>query len=238
MVISIKKCLIVSFVIIISVVSVITFVGFTLKKTDVKLPLAGTRIAVDAGHGGMDGGAVSNTGVLEKDINLKIALNLKELLENNGAKVVMTRTRDESLHSNDKGSIKSKKRSDLLNRRNIVNNSDCDIFISIHLNYFTESQYKGAQVFYETTHPESQKLAEVIQSELITVLDEQNNRKIQKIDGSKLLFQNLKSPSVLVECGFLSNTEECKKLSDEEYQARIATVINSAIIKFILKKSA
>ena len=232
MVISLKKIFVFFAIVLITFLSVLSAVKYELKKTSATLPLTGKRIVVDAGHGGLDGGASSENGILEKDINLKIANYLKSYLEKNGAKVVMTRTKDESLHSEEKGGIKSKKRSDLLNRRNKVNNSSADAFISIHLNFFEQSKYKGAQVFYESLHPESQKLASLIQQEMKSNLDNENNRQIAKIDGSKILYQNLNLPSVLVECGFLSNLEETEKLNTKEYQEKVALSVCIGIIKF------
>ncbi len=238
MVIKIKHLL--AFLLLIStcLFSVFVALKYEIDKTSATPPLSGKIIVVDAGHGGLDGGAVSKNGISEKDINLRIANYLKSYLEKNGAKVIMTRTKDESLHSDEKGSVKSKKRSDLLNRRNKVNNSKADIFVSIHLNFFEQSQYKGAQVFYETIHPESQILAQKIQQELKSGLDNENNRQIAKIDGSKILYQNLLMPSVLVECGFLSNSDEAEKLNTKEYQEKIALSVNLGIIKFFAQKNA
>lgn len=238
MVISIKRALAVGLAILFTFLSIFVVVNYEISKTSATMPLTGKIIAIDAGHGGIDGGAVSKNGISEKDINLKIANYLKNYLEKNGAKVIMTRIKDESLHSDDKGSIKSKKRSDLINRRNKVNNSDADIFISVHLNFFEQSQYKGAQVFYESAHPESVELAQLIQQELKSGLDKENNRQTAKIDSSKILYQNLTMPSVLVECGFLSNPEEAEKLTTKEYQEKVALSVSIGVIKFFAQKNA
>ena len=168
----------------------------------------------------------------EKDINLKIAFYLKNYLEKNGAKVIMTRSNDRSLHTDDKGSVKSKKRSDLMTRRNIANNSDADALVSIHLNFFEQSKYKGAQVFYESVHKESLLLAQKIQSEFKSGLDENNNRQVAKIDSSKIMYQNLLLPAVIAECGFLSNPEEAELLTKKEYQEKVALCISIGIIKY------
>ncbi|MBQ2896708.1 MAG: N-acetylmuramoyl-L-alanine amidase CwlD [Clostridia bacterium] len=238
MVIGLRKFLLFFITIIICVMSVFIVVKHEVQKTSATPPLAGKKIVVDAGHGGLDGGAMSKSGVLEKDVNLKIANYLKNYLEKNGAKVIMTRTKDQSLHSDDKGSVKSKKRSDLLNRRKTANNSEADILISVHLNFFEQSKYKGAQVFYESAHPKSQTLAQCLQQELKNSLDSENNRQIAKIDSSKILYQNLNLPSVLVECGFLSNPDEAEKLNTKQYQEKTALAICIGIIKFFALKSA
>ncbi len=232
MVISIKKAILVIFVLIFAFASVFLTVKNQIVKTSATPPLLGKRIVIDAGHGGLDGGAVSKSGITEKDINLKIAFYLKNYLEKNGAKVIMTRVKDQSLHTDDKGSIKSKKRSDLITRRNIANNADADALISIHLNFFEQSKYKGAQVFFEGQHKESANLAQKIQTELKNGLDNNNNRQIAKIDSSKIMYQNLNLPAVIAECGFLSNPDEAEKLTTKEYQEKVALCISLGVIKY------
>lgn len=232
MVISIKKAILAIFILILVAGAVFVTVKNEIKNTSATPPLSGKRIVIDAGHGGLDGGAVSKNGVSEKDINLKIAFYLKNYLEKNGAKVIMTRSNDRSLHTDDKGSVKSKKRSDLMTRRNIANNSDADVLVSIHLNFFEQSKYKGAQVFYESVHKESLLLAQKIQSEFKSGLDENNNRQVAKIDSSKIMYQNLLLPAVIAECGFLSNPEEAELLTKKEYQEKVALCISIGIIKY------
>ena len=196
------------------------------------LPLSGKCIVIDAGHGGLDGGAVSKDGTAEKDINLKIAMHLRKMLVKNGAEVIMTRTEDISLHSNDEASVRGKKRSDLNNRRELVNNSNADFLISIHLNYFVEPQYKGAQMFYEGSHPESKILGEILQKSLIENLDSGNTRVAKKLDTMKLLFNDLSIPGVIAECGFLSNYEETQKLKNSDYQQKIAKALYLGINEY------
>ena len=189
-------------------------------------------IVLDAGHGGIDGGAVSADGIQEKNINLDIAKRLKAYLEHSGAQVIMTREKDISLHKNDSESIKNKKRSDLNARKEMVNNSAAEIFISIHLNHFGQSKYKGAQVFYEPLHAGSIKLAGCIQGEMREALDKDNKRMPAKIGDDKLLFRNLKIPSVIVECGFLSNPGEALLLSTPEYRQKVAYSIYMGILSY------
>lgn len=235
MVISLKKAFLLIFALFFAFASVFITVKNEIAKTAATPPLTGKRIVVDAGHGGIDGGAVSKKGIPEKDINLKIAFYLKNYLEKNGAKVIMTRTKDQSLYTNEKGSIKSKKRSDLTKRKNIANNADADILISIHLNYFEQSKYKGAQVFYEGLHKESVDLAQKIQNELKNGLDNSNNRQVAQIDSSKIMYQNLNLPAVIAECGFLSNPDEAEKLCTREYQEKVALCISLGVIKYFVE---
>jgi N-acetylmuramoyl-L-alanine amidase len=232
MVISIRKAILLFFILFFAFVTIFVTVKKEIVKTSATLPLSGKKIVIDAGHGGIDGGATSKSGITEKDINLKIAFYLKNYLEKSGAKVIMTRLNDKSLETDDNGSIKSRKRSDLLARRNIANNSGADVLVSIHLNYFEQSKYKGAQVFYEGVHKESAELAQIIQNELKSGLDKNNNRQITKIQDSKIMYQNLNLPAVITECGFLSNPDEAQKLTQKEYQEKIALCINLGIIKY------
>ncbi len=196
------------------------------------MPVSNRTVVVDAGHGGIDSGAQAENGTKEKDINLKIAQFLKSYLEQGGAKVIMTRTEDVSLYDDENASIKTKKRQDLLNRRELANTSGADMMISIHLNQFQESRYKGAQVFYESTFPKSHTLATAIQTSLRQNIDQTNNRVEMKIANDKLQFQELNLPSVIVECGFLSNPEESLMLETEEYQKKIAFAIYLGILSY------
>ncbi|MBQ3114513.1 MAG: N-acetylmuramoyl-L-alanine amidase CwlD [Clostridia bacterium] len=209
-------------------------IGLSNQKKSVlaSLPVKEKIIVVDAGHGGLDGGASSIDGVVEKDINLNIAKYLESYLAQGGAKVVMTRTEDVSLHTNNNSSVKQKKREDLLKRREIANSSGGDMMISIHLNKFTESKYSGAQVFYETNFGESKTLASSVQNSLKNELNKDNKRVEMKIDKSKLQFQNLSLPSIIVECGFLSNPDETKLLNTPEYQQKVALSIYLGILNY------
>lgn len=201
-------------------------------ETLASLPVSERIIVVDAGHGGMDGGAESASGIKEKDINLKIAKYLKSYLEQGGAKVVMTRESDISLHENDNAAIRSRKRQDLLKRREIANTSGADMLLSIHLNQFEQSKYKGAQVFYETASPKSKLLATSIQSSMRENLDKTNTRTEMKIASNKLQFQDLNLPAVIIECGFLSNPEEALMLNTPEYQEKIALSIYLGVLSY------
>lgn len=188
-------------------------------------------ILIDPGHGGMDGGAVSQNGTVEKNINLSISLKLRDELKKNGYKVVMTREEDKWL-CGDESKIRQKKRADLNNRWKMKKESNCDAFISIHLNMFPESKYYGAQVWY-SDNENSKKLASVIQSNFKLYLDETNKRLEKPAnDQYKILRNGDNIPSVIVECGFLSNLEEERKLKDEEYQGKIANIIAKSVKEY------
>lgn len=185
-------------------------------------------ILIDPGHGGIDGGAVSQSGTMEKDINLKISLKLREKLKNTGYKVIMTREEDKGLYTED-GKIRKKKIEDLNNRCKIKEESECDMFISIHLNMFPESKYYGAQVWY-SRNKDSERLAKILQDNLKNNLNSNNNRQEKAaLDSYKVLRCNDDMPSVLVECGFLSNYNEEQKLKSEEYQNNIVECIENSI---------
>ncbi|KGM95887.1 N-acetylmuramoyl-L-alanine amidase [Clostridium novyi A str. 4552] len=192
-------------------------------------------VLIDPGHGGMDGGAVSKNGTSEKGINLEISKKLRKCLEQKGYKVEMTREEDKGLYSN-KGKVRDKKNEDLNNRCKMKVSTKCDLFISIHLNMFTQSKYHGAQVWY-SKEGESSKLAHIVQQNLIKDLDKANHRQEKCAKGAyKILRCNDHIPSILVECGFLSNPEEERKLKNNEYQEKIANSIANSIEEFYKSK--
>ena len=160
-------------------------------------------ILIDPGHGGMDGGAVAKDGTLEKDINLDISKILKNQLKKEGYKVIMTREDDRGLYSEGKGKkIRRKKIEDLNKRCELKKTSNCDMFISIHLNMFEQSQYYGAQVWY-SNNEDSKRFAHILQNNLREELDENNKRKEKAAKNNyKILRDNDEMPSVIVECGF------------------------------------
>lgn len=183
-------------------------------------------IIIDAGHGGIDGGATSCTGVLESHINLEIALCLEDLFHLLGYDTVMIRKTDESIYTQG-NTIASQKVSDLKERVRIVNETPGSFLISIHQNTFSDSRYNGAQVFYPKAG-DSQKIAQAIQKELIKQLNPSSNRKAKSAKGVYLM-DNINRPGVLIECGFISNREEEAMLRDPVYQRRICSVIASAV---------
>ena len=197
------------------------------------MPVTDKTIVLDAGHGGIDPGAMNkDKTVLEKDINLQITMKIKELIEASGGNVVLTRDSDISLYEEGANkTTRQKYNENLKNRKKIVENSQADMFVSIHLNSFEDSKYYGAQTFYPAGKEDSKFLAEMIQAELKRVVDNTNNREIKSREDLYLLKDN-KMPSTLIECGFLSNQKEAKLLAEEEYQDKIAWAIYVGIQKY------
>lgn len=190
-------------------------------------------VVIDAGHGGVDGGAVAADGTAEKDINLDIAIKLNELLIANGYSTVMIREGDYSIHDDTADTIRKKKVSDLHNRLEIAENTDNSILVSIHQNYFTQEKYSGAQVFYSPNNNNSSYLAQCIQNSIVSSVQQNNTRQIKKSDNSIFLLHKTTVPAVMVECGFLSNQEEARKLRADEYRQQIAQAVYKGIINYI-----
>ena len=186
-------------------------------------------IVIDAGHGGRDPGKVGINGTLEKDINLSIALRLRDLLEQNDIRVIMTRTEDTGLYSEHDA---NKKRSDLNKRIEIINSSDAAFAISIHQNSFSQTNVKGAQVFYHTQSEQGRDLAITLQEQLIETINDGNRRKA-KSNTSYYMLKHTTCPLVIVECGYLSNYTEAELLLDEEYQEKMAWAIHLGILQYI-----
>lgn len=185
-------------------------------------------ILIDPGHGGYDGGADGQTGAKEKDLNLSISLKLRDELKQQGFNVIMIREEDKALLDEGKRTG-TKKAQDIANRCKIKEESKADIFISIHQNKFPQGKYFGSQVWYSNSE-KSRRLAHIVQEKLRLELDSRNNRVEKPAKNDiRILSCNDTMPSVLVECGFLSNYEEEKLLNDEKYQQKIATILAKAI---------
>ena len=188
-------------------------------------------VILDAGHGGEDGGASSKDGLKEKDLNLDVALTLGNMLEANGISVIQTRTEDRMLYTEyKKGSLKMQ---DLKNRLQVSKQNENSIFISIHMNKFSEEKYSGLQVFYSRNSEESAVLANKIQTKVKEYLQNNNDRETKKANSNIYLLDNIDTPAILIECGFLSNSDECTKLSSEEYRKELAGVIYSSVVEFL-----
>ena len=187
-------------------------------------------IVIDAGHGGVDGGATSCTGVLESNLNLQIAQKLNDLLHLLGIHTKMIRTTDISVYTEGE-SIAAKKVSDLKQRIKIINNTADAVLVSIHQNYFSESRYSGAQVFYSTTSS-SKLLAENTQNAFVQNLNIGSKRQAKKAENIYLM-QKINCPGILVECGFISNHSEESLLRSDLYQRKICCVLASELSKFI-----
>ena len=189
-------------------------------------------IIIDAGHGGVDSGAVGVDNVLEKDINLSIALKLRDLLDATGFNTTMTREVDESIHDKDANSIRAKKVSDMKNRLNLVNGDANNLLISIHQNKFEESQYRGAQVFFSRNNPRSQELAQSMRAAIVGLLQKDNSREVKPSPKGVFLLNKATVPAIIVECGFLSNSEDVKNLLTEDYQEQMAFSIYCGFLDF------
>ena len=186
-------------------------------------------VVIDAGHGGFDPGKVGVGGVLEKDINLKIALILKGYLEADDIEVVLTRDGDYGLYEEKES---NKKVQDMKNRVALITETSPDLTVSIHQNSYPEEYVHGAQVFYYEDSPEGQKLAQVIQEQIAASADPENTRQI-KPNTSYYLLKKTPVPIVIVECGFLSNNSETQKLCSEEYQQRVAWAVHMGIMRYL-----
>ena len=184
---------------------------------------------LDAGHGGEDGGASSESGSKESEINLSITLKLDQLMGFCGQKTRLTRTDDRSIHDPDARTIREKKVSDLRNRVKQVENTEDCLLVSIHQNSFPDGKYRGAQVFYGHTAG-SKPWGEATQELLRVALATENSRQAKPIPETVYLMNHVSCPALLVECGFLSNREEARLLLDEGYQKKIAAALTAACL--------
>jgi len=195
------------------------------------LPLSGKTIAIDAGHGGMDGGAVSKQGAIEKDLNLAIALQLRDYLQQAGAIVIMTREGDYDLAQEGTKKVSKRKTEDLLQRVKMVKESKASMFISIHMNSIPSPKWYGAQTFFYPSHPDNPVLAALIQDEI-----KRNLENTQRLAAKKQDVYVLKAldsiPATLVEVGFLSNPGEANRLVDADYQRKVAASIYQGILRY------
>lgn len=193
-------------------------------------------IVIDAGHGGEDGGTVSEKGYVEKDINLSISKKLSAFFTLCGYETIMIRDEDKMIYDSGSSTIRSKKSSDLHNRTNIVNSYTNCLLLSIHQNHYTESKYSGAQVFYSPNNESSVELAQLIQNSIVSTLQKSNTRQIKKSGSEIYLLYHSLAPAVMVECGFLSNTNEAELLISEQYQKKMSLAILKGTMEFINNK--
>jgi N-acetylmuramoyl-L-alanine amidase len=193
------------------------------------LPLKGQVIVIDAGHGGVDPGAVSDTGVLEKDVNLKVALKLRDLLQQAGAQVVLVREEDRDLARTETKGYTRRKVEDLKERVELLNELRPTVFLSLHCNAVESERQSGAQTFYNGTLPESKLLASSIQEGLRETLE---MGRVVKERGDIFILKRAEVPGALVEMGFLSNPEEAKKLTDERHQSALALAIYKGVLSY------
>jgi N-acetylmuramoyl-L-alanine amidase len=194
------------------------------------MPLSGKVIAIDAGHGGADGGAESKEGISEKDINLAIALQLRDYLQQAGAIAVMTREEDKDLAAPGTKGYSKRKTEDLHQRVELVTKAQADLLISIHLNSIPSPKWSGAQTFYNSDKPGSDVLAALIQDEL-----RKNLENTDRLAKSNQTFYPLKAVSItgaLVEVGFLSNPTEAKLMNSPDYQKKVAAAIYQGVLRY------
>lgn len=189
-------------------------------------------VVIDAGHGGEDGGCEGN-GLVEKVLNLDIALSIADMLEKEGLTVLLTRESDVLLYDKNDNYEGRKKALDLRKRVEITENCENPIFVSIHMNYFAQTKYSGLQVWYSKNDSRSRILANLIQSNTKIHLQPNNQRTIKEATSSIFILDNLTCPAVLIECGFLSNKDDAAALSDTEYRQKLASIIFNAIMDYI-----
>ena len=193
-----------------------------VSKEEKKAKMDQVVIVVDPGHGGEDPGKVGINDVLEKDLNLQIAKKVKKLLEEAGIKIVMTRTNDK---------VPDAKKEDLNQRVQLINDTKPKLALCIHQNSYPDAKIKGAQVFYHTITPEAEDVASIVQEQLQTV-DPTNTRQIKEND-TYFMLKNTQVPTIIVECGFLTNPEEAAKLTQEDYQDKLAQAICEGVVKWL-----
>lgn len=189
-------------------------------------------LVIDAGHGGFDGGAIGAAGTTEQDINLRIAQRVHLLAAFFGVQTKMTREDENALEYDASRSIRDNKITDIKAREQVVEHTANPVFLSIHLNKFSDAQYHGAQVFYSVNHAGGSALAEQLQDALIEGCDPANQRKAKPADQSIYLMKVLDCPAVIVECGFLSNPTEEQMLQDPEYHKKLAASIVSGYLRY------
>lgn len=218
--ITIKKLIKLTLLLLLFLIIIISI--FNVNASNLTFPLLGKTIYLDAGHGGVDNGATVNN-VKEKDLNLKIVYKLKETLTSAGATVLLTRKDDNDISN---PNALYRKKSDFDNRIKLINNSNADLYISIHQNIYQNKKYSGPQVFYVK---DNQKLAEIIQNTLNKYLN--TKRKVKTINNT-YMYKLLKKKGILIECGFISNDNERYKLKTEEYQLKLSKIITEGIITY------
>lgn len=194
-------------------------------------PVSNHTIILDAGHGSPDGGAVGQDGSIESALNLDIVLKLQKLLEASNCTVILTRSDENGIYESTAETIREQKVSDMKSRADIANNSNAEIFVSIHMNKLEQTKYSGWQTFYKNKDETSKEIAENIQTSLNYFIKKENSRTIKSISGIYLT-KNVEIPLVIVECGFLSNEEENKLLQTDDYQNELAWSIYIGIMDY------
>ena len=206
----------------------------TEQNVEVNSNIKKLTVIIDAGHGGEDCGAIGKNNVYEKDLNMQISLKLGDYLSSAGYNVVYTRTEDKLLYTEEQNIKGMRKIYDLKNRVEIANSFTDAIFVSIHMNSYGADNCRGLQV-YHSDNKSSESLAGLIQRSVINKTQPDNKRQI-KLGKDIFILENSSNPAVLIECGFVSNPNECQKLSEKEYQKELSFAILCGIIEYKSKK--
>ena len=209
----------------------------SFRAKEVSAEVLNRTIVIDAGHGGEDGGTVGVNGVLEKELNLLTSKDLYTLFKFAGYDVLMTRTEDEMLYDKTSDYVGKKKILDLAARLRIIEETNPDLFLSIHMNSFPQEKYSGLTVYFSKNTSESANVASLIQNDIKEHLQPENDRETKAADKNIYLLDRASCPAILIECGFLSNREECKALCDPEYRKRLSLIIFSSAVIFVEKKA-
>lgn len=217
------------FILLFCVYLTVRYAGLAASGSSVQIGKEAPLVCLDVGHGGTDPGKVGVDGSLEKDINLAIALKLRDYLEQSDVRVVMTREEDKGLYQE---SDVGKKAADMRNRCAKIEEAKPELVVSIHQNSYHEESISGGQVFYYKTSEKGKKLAELLQKRFDYVLGERNRRQAKPNDTYYLLL-HVKCPIVIAECGFLSNWAEAALLNTPEYQDRIAWTLHMGIMEYL-----
>lgn len=231
--IKIVIAIITAFLIILSAMLYLTFMANSSAAETSSNSFMRKTIIVDAGHGGDDGGAIGIDGTVEKDINLDIALKLEKILKFYGFNVIMTRTEDVMTCDDGLDSLRKRKVSDIHNRFDLMRKNPDAVFISVHQNKFEDTSQHGTQVFYSGNNEKSKVLAEAIQTSITSAIQPENGRVEKKSGSGIYLLYHAEIPAVLVECGFISNPDEVKKLKDESYRMKLAILIADGLLKYL-----
>ncbi|MBQ4137736.1 MAG: N-acetylmuramoyl-L-alanine amidase [Clostridia bacterium] len=219
------------------IAAMLGYTGYTFGKRDLSLSASvgevkSKMVIIDPGHGGEDGGATGINGRLEKELNLELSKRLEEMLALLSVDVIMTRESDISLGEDaEKG---KRKMTDLRRRLELAENSPDALFLSIHMNKFPQEVCRGLQIWYSPNNDNSRRLADIVKNNISTRFELENMRENKKASSSIYLLDRMKNASVLIECGFISNTEECERLCDSVYQQKLAAGIAYSVLDFYL----
>lgn len=229
-----KKRVILAAVLLLAIVSAFMSYGERLRLSGVFAPHSYQHtLVLDAGHGGIDGGAVAEDGTAEQDINLAIVKKCQALAGFFGIRTVLTRTDQHSLNYDPASTVRQNKVADIHAREELTNQAENPIFVSVHLNKFSDSQYTGAQVFWSKNNLEGQLLAESVQDQLTLGLQPIRQRTAKQAPDSVYLMKRLTCPAIIVECGFLSNQQETEQLKQDGYQKKLSVCIIHGYLNYL-----